>query len=72
MTNYNKNYKFNSGLTYEEAETLAESYVKTFKDDKDLAIKILTSHLARSLRDHEFDRDLISQLLSDRRENVYA
>lgn len=63
MTN---NYKFRSGLTWNEAETLVDQYVDGFKS-QDIAIACLKSHLKTAVRDHEFFRNLVGSLIEDQR-----
>lgn len=58
--------RFNSGLTYDEADALVESYLGTL-DDKDVKIAVLTSFLKTSVRDSKHMRNVISELIGERK-----
>lgn len=61
-----KNYKFSSGLTYDEADALVEQYVAGFKD-KDIALACLKAHLKAAVRDSKHFRNVVSALLADQK-----
>jgi hypothetical protein len=58
--------RFKSGLTYDEADALVESYLSTIQD-KDAKIAVLASFLKTSVRDSKHTRDVISQLVGERK-----
>ena len=58
------NYKFTSGLTYEEADALVERYVEGF-DDKDVLIGCMKVHLKTAVRDNAHFRDVLNALVAD-------
>jgi|GEM_PF-5596134 len=69
MSSYNiDTFKFSSGLTYKESnalvDALADKYLNEYgTDDKDLAITMLKSHLARVVRDHKEQREIVAACL---------
>ena len=60
-----RNYKFGSGLTYDEADALVEQYVNGF-EDKDIALACLKAHLKTAVRDSKQFRSVVSSLIGDR------
>jgi len=58
------NTKFNSGLTYSEADALVEQYVSGMKTD-DVKLAVLITHLKSAVRDSKQMRRVISSLLDD-------
>jgi cAMP phosphodiesterase len=58
------NTKFNSGLTYNEADALVEQYVSGIKTD-DVKLAVLITHLKSAVRDSKQMRRVISSLLDD-------
>jgi len=59
-----KNYKFKSGLTYDEADALVEQYVQGFKN-QDIAITCLKTHLKSAVRDSKHFRNVVSSLIGE-------
>lgn len=58
------NTKFNSGLTYSEADALVEQYVSGIETD-DVKLAVLITHLKSAVRDSKQMRRVISSLLDD-------
>lgn len=58
--------RFSSGLTYDEADALVESYLNTI-DDKDVKIAVLANFLKTSVRDSKHMRNVISELIGERK-----
>ena len=58
------NYKFKSGLTYDEADALVERYVEGF-DNKDVLIACMKVHLKTAVRDDEHFRNTLNALIAD-------
>lgn len=61
-----KNFKFSSGLTYDEADALVEQYVAGF-EDKNIALACLKAHLKTAVRDSKHFRSVVSSLIADQR-----
>ena len=59
-----KNYKFSSGLTYDEADALVEKYVSGFKSPE-IAIAALKVHLKSAVRDYSQFRKVIGSLIEE-------
>jgi hypothetical protein len=60
-----KNYKFNSGLTYDEADALVEHYCSQYKDDPDILIAVLKVHLKTAVRDSKQFRNVVGACIGD-------
>jgi len=60
------NFKFGSGLTYDEADALVEQYVAGF-DDAGVALACLKAHLKTAVRDSKQFRSVVSSLIADQR-----
>ena len=65
----NKNYKFGSGLTYDEADALVEHYCAQYKDEPEVLIAVLKLHLKTAVRDSKHFRNVVGACISD---NAYA
>ena len=62
------NFKFGSGLTYDEADALVEQYVAGFNDEG-VALACLKTHLKAAVREHKHFRSVVSSLIADQRRN---
>jgi hypothetical protein len=58
-----KNYKFPSGLTYNEADLVVDRYVDSLmakhKDDLDFVIHMMKSHMSRAVREYKMEREIV-------------
>ena len=61
----NKNYKFSSGLTYDEADALVEHYCSQYADDTDILIAVLKVHLKTAVRDSKHFRNVVGACIGD-------
>ena len=55
-----KNFKFNSGLTYTEADALVDKLVEGYGDDKDFIIGMLKTHVSRMVREYKIEREIVA------------
>ena len=60
-----KNYKFSSGLTYDEADALVEHYCSQYTDKPEILIAVLKTHLKNAVRDHKHFRSVVSACIGE-------
>lgn len=65
-----KNYKFSSGLTYDEADALVEHYCSQYADDPEMLITVLKVHVKSAVRDHKHFRNVIGACIGDNTRRV--
>ena len=59
--------KFNSGVTWNEAELIVDAYIDSISHlTPEGQISLLKSHLQRAVRDHKVEREIISACAADR------
>jgi len=59
--------KFDSGLTYNEADIIVDAYLSTLEGlSAEGILRIMKNHLARAVRDSKTERNIISALAAEK------